>query len=266
MALSTYHQPADTPLPVKEQSMTTADTESLSSSTAPEDGSQYPRKLKLFAIVSSLNLAMFLIGLDNTIISTAIPKITDRFHALDDVGWRMVSERKIVSDLLAFGVIDGCLANDNVTTVTYTPITEAWAGLGTNLTVTFDIVSDDYLSLYTNSSLEKRTANAGLEIYEDIAAMIKSKSNQNSCSLVYGTDSDGTYVEGYAYEATTSGENCDTTAEKKTIIAAVEKCANKLNGQGAIRGCCTMNHGGTWTGHLRLTASPSLYPAHTVTY
>ncbi|KAF7158694.1 hypothetical protein CNMCM5623_003858 [Aspergillus felis] len=198
----------------------------------------------------------------------------------------MVNARKIVSSLLAFGLIDRCCANDNVTTVTYTPITEEWAGLGTNLTVTFDVVSDDYLSLYTNNTLEKRTgitavvvaativnsissvilaANAGLEIYEDIAAIIKSKSNQNSCSLVYGIDSDGTYVEGYAYEATTSGENCDTTAEKKTILAAVEKCANKLNAQGAIRGCCTMNHGGTWTGHLRLTASPSLYPAHTVT-
>lgn len=103
--------------------------------------------------------------------------------------------------------------------------------------------------LYTNNTLDKRTgittvvaattivksisnvilaANAGLEIYEDIAAMTKSESDQNSCSLVYGTDSDGTYVEGYAYEATTSGENCDTTAKKKTIIAAV-KCAKKLN-------------------------------------
>ncbi|KAF7183245.1 hypothetical protein CNMCM7691_003158 [Aspergillus felis] len=136
----------------------------------------------------------------------------------------MVNARKIVSSLLAFGLIDRCLANNNITTVTYTPITEEWAGLGTNLTVTFDIVSDDYLSLYTNNTLDKRTgittvaaaativtaatnvilaAKAGLEIYEDIAAIIKSKSNQNSCSLVYGTDSDGTYVEGYAYEATT---------------------------------------------------------------
>jgi hypothetical protein len=193
----------------------------------------------------------------------------------------MVNASKVISSLLAFGLIDRCRADDNVITITYTPITEEWTGSGTNLTVTFDIVSNEYLSLYTINTLENRTgittvvaaativdsisnviiaASAGLEIYEDIAAIIKSKSNQNSCSLVYDT-----YVEGYAYEATTSGENCDTTAEKKTILAAVEKCANKLNAQGAIRGCCTMNHGGTWTGHLRLTASPSLYPAHTVT-
>ncbi|KAF4151753.1 hypothetical protein CNMCM6936_001749 [Aspergillus lentulus] len=104
--------------------------------------------------------------------------------------------------------------------LTYTPITKEWTGSGTNLTVTFDIVRNEYLSLYTNNTLEKRTdittvlaaativdsissvilaASAGLEIHEDIAAIIKSKSNQSSCSLVYGTDSDGTYVEEYAY-------------------------------------------------------------------
>jgi MFS family permease len=87
MALGADHHLADAPLPRKEQSMTIADTEKLSDSTAPEDDSHYPGKIKLFAIILSLNLAMFLVGLDNTIISTAIPKITDRFHALEDVGW-----------------------------------------------------------------------------------------------------------------------------------------------------------------------------------
>ncbi|EEH33074.1 MFS transporter [Paracoccidioides lutzii Pb01] len=49
-----------------------------------------PRNLgiyKLSLILIGLNLSVFLIGLDNTIISTAIPKITDNFHALGDVGW-----------------------------------------------------------------------------------------------------------------------------------------------------------------------------------
>jgi MFS family permease len=87
MDLGADHHPADAPPIVEEQSMTIADTEKLSNSTAPDDDSQYPGKIKLLVIISSLNLAMFLVGLDNTIISTAIPKITDRFHALDDVGW-----------------------------------------------------------------------------------------------------------------------------------------------------------------------------------
>jgi MFS family permease len=51
------------------------------------DEQQYPSKVKLIFIVLSLSLCMFLVGLDNTIISSAIPKITDDFHALEDVGW-----------------------------------------------------------------------------------------------------------------------------------------------------------------------------------
>lgn len=53
------------------------------------DEPQYPGKLKLTLIILilSLNLAMFLVGLDSSIISPAVPKITDHFHALGDVGW-----------------------------------------------------------------------------------------------------------------------------------------------------------------------------------
>ncbi|KAL5343543.1 major facilitator superfamily domain-containing protein [Aspergillus crustosus] len=52
-----------------------------------QDEPQYPSKIKLACILVGLNLSMFLVGLDNTILSSAIPKITDRFHALGDVGW-----------------------------------------------------------------------------------------------------------------------------------------------------------------------------------
>lgn len=52
-----------------------------------QDEPQYPGKVKLAFILFGLNLSMFLVGLDNTILSSAIPKITDRFHALGDVGW-----------------------------------------------------------------------------------------------------------------------------------------------------------------------------------
>lgn len=63
------------------------DTNSAQVSNAQDDEHQYPSKLNLFFIILSLNLALFLVGLDNTIISSAIPKITDEFHALGDVGW-----------------------------------------------------------------------------------------------------------------------------------------------------------------------------------
>jgi MFS family permease len=47
----------------------------------------YPTSFRLGAIVTSLALAVFLYGLDQTIIATAIPKIADHFRALTDVGW-----------------------------------------------------------------------------------------------------------------------------------------------------------------------------------
>jgi MFS family permease len=59
-------------------------TQALSNHDEPQ---QYPGKIKLIFIGLSLSLCMFLVGLDNTIISSAIPKITDDFHALEDVGW-----------------------------------------------------------------------------------------------------------------------------------------------------------------------------------
>lgn len=47
----------------------------------------YPSTLKASVIVSGLFLASFLVALDQTIISTAIPKITDQFKSVTDVGW-----------------------------------------------------------------------------------------------------------------------------------------------------------------------------------
>ncbi|KAJ7165601.1 putative efflux pump antibiotic resistance protein [Mycena crocata] len=48
---------------------------------------EYPHGLKLGLITLALCLAVFVVALDNTIIATAIPKITDQFQSLDDVGW-----------------------------------------------------------------------------------------------------------------------------------------------------------------------------------
>ena len=51
------------------------------------DEPEYPSGAKLGIIVASLCLSVFLMALDNTIIATAIPRITDHFHSIDDVGW-----------------------------------------------------------------------------------------------------------------------------------------------------------------------------------
>ena len=52
-----------------------------------EDDIEYPKAMKLTLITIALCLSVFCMALDNTIISTAIPKITDEFKAINDVGW-----------------------------------------------------------------------------------------------------------------------------------------------------------------------------------
>ncbi|CAI7623373.1 unnamed protein product [Penicillium pancosmium] len=43
--------------------------------------------VRLTLIVVALLSAMFLVALDRTIIATAVPAISDKFHAIDDIGW-----------------------------------------------------------------------------------------------------------------------------------------------------------------------------------
>ncbi|KAJ5502678.1 Major facilitator superfamily domain general substrate transporter [Penicillium fimorum] len=52
-----------------------------------QDEEQYPTAWKLMLISIGLCLCVFCVALDNTIIATAIPKITDQFNSLEDVGW-----------------------------------------------------------------------------------------------------------------------------------------------------------------------------------
>ncbi|KAJ4291393.1 MFS sugar transporter [Collariella sp. IMI 366227] len=59
----------------------------LETTTTREDGAEYPTGLTLGLIVLALCLSVFVMALDNSIIATAIPKITDQFHSLPDVGW-----------------------------------------------------------------------------------------------------------------------------------------------------------------------------------
>ncbi|KAJ4286162.1 hypothetical protein N0V90_013511 [Kalmusia sp. IMI 367209] len=59
------------------------DTASQTDGTVTE----YPTKAKLTLITIGVCLAVFLMALDNSIIATAIPRITDQFHSLQDVGW-----------------------------------------------------------------------------------------------------------------------------------------------------------------------------------
>ncbi|CAK7274836.1 hypothetical protein SEPCBS119000_006376 [Sporothrix epigloea] len=77
-------EPVHAPEPT--QGITKSETMKSTLSTR-EDGSAYPTGMRLGVIMLALCLAVFLMALDNSIIATAIPKITDQFHSLDDIGW-----------------------------------------------------------------------------------------------------------------------------------------------------------------------------------
>ncbi|KAG9240036.1 putative efflux pump antibiotic resistance protein [Calycina marina] len=48
---------------------------------------EYPGPASVAVIMACILSAIFLMSLDRTIIATAIPRITDEFNSLDDVGW-----------------------------------------------------------------------------------------------------------------------------------------------------------------------------------
>lgn len=52
-----------------------------------DEGAHYVHGAARIALVFGLCISTFLVGLDNLIIATAIPKITTLFHSLEDVGW-----------------------------------------------------------------------------------------------------------------------------------------------------------------------------------
>ncbi|KAI9698561.1 MAG: hypothetical protein M1820_007451 [Bogoriella megaspora] len=52
-----------------------------------KDSTEYPSNTQGLVIMAALYAAIFLITLDQNIISTAVPRITDEFHSLNDIGW-----------------------------------------------------------------------------------------------------------------------------------------------------------------------------------
>lgn len=48
---------------------------------------EYPPLAKVLVIILALYLAVFLVALDQTIIGTAIPRITDQFKSISDIAW-----------------------------------------------------------------------------------------------------------------------------------------------------------------------------------
>lgn len=80
-------QTAVEPESTKKDEVVAAEKEAPSIEDPEDKDMDYPHGVKLWVILGALCLAVFLVALDQTIISTAIPKITDKFNSIRDIGW-----------------------------------------------------------------------------------------------------------------------------------------------------------------------------------
>ncbi|KAM0545787.1 hypothetical protein ACHAPJ_011211 [Fusarium lateritium] len=74
----------DTP---KENEIAKEDIETYDVEGSGNPENSYLSGLRLVLVILGLCLAVLLVALDNTIIATAIPRISDEFRSLDDIGW-----------------------------------------------------------------------------------------------------------------------------------------------------------------------------------
>lgn len=101
-------------------------------------------------------------------------------------------------------------------------------------------------------------SNKSQVLVAEIASKMYSQSYYQNCAGVEGTltDANGVSVTYYYYGG--GDENCDTTAEAKTIMRALDDAWDGLTGISAA--CLTMQHGsGTWRGYLGISTMPDDY-------
>lgn len=75
-----------TAIPAPENEVATAET-TITQVQESEETSRYLKLPSVILISIVLCLATFCVAVDNTIISTAVPRITKSFDSIDDVGW-----------------------------------------------------------------------------------------------------------------------------------------------------------------------------------
>jgi hypothetical protein len=84
----TPEKPHSVPIEINDSSDVERAVQSTPSSIMDEAEKNFkPKTAKFWMVMLSNFIAMFLVALDRTIIATAIPRITDDFRSLGDIGW-----------------------------------------------------------------------------------------------------------------------------------------------------------------------------------
>ncbi|KAF7164055.1 hypothetical protein CNMCM6106_000749 [Aspergillus hiratsukae] len=86
-----------------------------------------------------------------------------------------------------------------------------------------------------------------IQMCQYLAGGIKALSDQHSCSSMSGT------IEGVRFTYHSTGQHCDTTAQRDAIAGAIKKFVSNVE-HDKICGtlCLRLDHGGTWNGWLKL--------------
>jgi uncharacterized membrane protein YdbT with pleckstrin-like domain len=66
---------------------------------------EYPGAFKLTLLLLATALSVFIVSLDTTIVSTAIPRITDEFHSLQDEAWYVEHPRLMPAGTISAFVV-----------------------------------------------------------------------------------------------------------------------------------------------------------------
>ncbi|KAJ5919249.1 hypothetical protein N7466_010192 [Penicillium verhagenii] len=92
-----------------------------------------------------------------------------------------------------------------------------------------------------------------------VVGWVQSDSSQNSCAKKGGSgqSDNGQQKYNFQYWVTTTGKNCDTTAQTKTVAAALDDAWDQVHKYNYDWACIDLTHGGTWHGHLAVATTGS---------
>jgi hypothetical protein len=65
----------------------------ISDPDALPEGVQYPTGVKFWLLMFNLGAVIILGAIDMSIVATAVPRITDHFHTVADIGWYSIAFR-----------------------------------------------------------------------------------------------------------------------------------------------------------------------------
>ncbi|KAL2825045.1 hypothetical protein BDW59DRAFT_161994 [Aspergillus cavernicola] len=92
-----------------------------------------------------------------------------------------------------------------------------------------------------------------------LLSLVQRDSATNSCAPLGGSgqSDDGSQKYNFKYWVTTTGDNCDTTAQTKTVASALDDAWDEVHNYQYNWACVDLSHGGTWLGHIAVATTDS---------